>query len=322
MSGTATGRGRLDDAVHRDGRARDLDRLRIAVSFVSWRRPDAAVRQSRRTSTSPDRQRRREHRSGGTTTTPLPSVGTSAGVAQRQSSSLPSWRCGFDSRHPLWSSTQISGPTIAVESGERRAPRGGATSTPSPVPAMVSGGASHSIFCDGQLVLFRRRSSPRWRTHPRCRPEDAWCHDVIAPSSSAGPIVRGPDAVPHAERHEAHGPHTVGRDRAAGPLPLPRQTEERELGSVGPVDGVLGVASAAAGPTRRLRGHRRLHRRPARYRVEELLLRRMCCSHRATHPRRPQCHHLHGLQRLLGPHRGTLRRGSSGWGVDVARCQW
>src|SRR4051812_25811107 len=32
-----------------------------------------------------------------------------AGVAQRQSPSLPSWWCGFDSRRPLWLEAQVSG---------------------------------------------------------------------------------------------------------------------------------------------------------------------------------------------------------------------
>src|SRR4051812_17457731 len=37
-----------------------------------------------------------------------------AGVAQRQSPSLPSWWCGFDSRRPLWWEAQVSGLPATV----------------------------------------------------------------------------------------------------------------------------------------------------------------------------------------------------------------
>ena len=99
---------------------------------------------------------------------PLPTVarvGRLAGVAQWQSSSLPSWLCGFDSRHPLHSS-QLRGLEVGTRPKWKRfriepdglcperfgLSRGETDSTPSPAPISTSFAVFAKTMTSRELV--------------------------------------------------------------------------------------------------------------------------------------------------------------------------
>ncbi len=102
-----------EDDRTRDSRRREHTRYFRRVSIADSQSPTANSGPPNRGS-SPNGSRRPGPAARpltgitGRRSRPLPWAGTAAGVAQWQSPSLPSWPCGFDSRHPLHAFTQVN----------------------------------------------------------------------------------------------------------------------------------------------------------------------------------------------------------------------